>query len=110
MLARQAPVRGKEKDRAGEDPAVALDDADDRVGGGPTGGLRRSIGGRSGDVDGAVPVAAEPPAALGDAGADAGAEVQAARVAGDERLGEDDELGTRPGRLRGEGVGPLQGP
>src|SRR3954451_3267089 len=103
MLAQQAPVRGEEKDRAGEGPAVALDDADDQVGGGPTGGLREGIGGRSGDVDGAVPVAAEPPAALGEAGADAGAEVQAARETGDERLGEDDELGARPGRLGGEG-------
>ena len=102
MLAQQASVRGEEQDRAIERPPLALHDADDQVGVGLSGGMAEGRGGRPGDVDGALPVAAKLLATFGCPRTDAGAEVQAARVAGDERLRENDELSTETGRLGGE--------
>ena len=89
-------------DRAVERAAVALDDADDQVEAVLPGDLAQPVRPRPGDVDGAVPVAAEPlaPSGLRDP---TRAPKSALRVAADERLGKDDEPGAgRGGRAGGE--------
>jgi hypothetical protein len=102
------PLIGGHLRLAVEGAAVALDDADDQVSAGVAGG-GEGLDGWVRDIDGALPVAAEESAALGGARADAGAEIEPARVARDERLGEDDQLRAPRGGLGGEGLDPLQG-
>jgi hypothetical protein len=104
MLADQGAIGIEKQHRAVERAAIALDDADDQVGADFASRIAEAVDGRSGYIYGAIPVAAEQLAALGRARADPGPEIEPARVARDERLGEDDQARPPAGCLMGQDV------
>ena len=66
------------------------------------GGLGQGVYGGTGDVDGAFEIAAEHAAAFRGASTDAGAEIKAFRIGGDESFGEYDQARALRGGAGGE--------
>jgi hypothetical protein len=107
QLAFRIEQRQRAVERAGY-AGVALDYADGEKDRQLARRLRQAQRVGRGGGDGGVGVAAEEGAALGGAVADGGAEGQPARIAGNERLREEDELRAMGGRLSRQGDHLLQ--
>src|SRR5581483_5584448 len=106
MLAEIFPVGREEHRRAIQRAAIALDHAGDEIDLALARGLADRIERLAGDVDRIVPVALEVVASFLGARADDEAKIHPARIAADERFGEQDELRATARSVGGE-VGEL---
>ena len=105
MFAKKSAVGSKEERGAVQGAAVALDDADHEMNVVFPRRFAESFRGRSGDLDGTRPVAAELFAALRRTAAHPRAEIQALWINGNKRLGKDRQGNAFARRFRRQPAG-----
>ncbi|GAC1632130.1 MAG: hypothetical protein NVS9B14_05000 [Candidatus Acidiferrum sp.] len=108
MFAEVGAVRREVENGAIERAAFALDDTHDEIDVIGAGDAAKLVHGGAGNVHAAFPIALEVATAFVGAIANDGAEIEAARVSGDERFGKNDESRAFGGSFCGKRSGFLE--